>query len=128
MREIQLMNAGTGAVISSPSSSEAAAAAAAAAATLAGAGAVGKVVSPRCPQPAPGMILHPALRELGRAQGLIPAATSEYSIDFCFMFFRFSENKLCVTRLRMRDSLKNIISAGRYGSFNPFLSNWIKGL
>lgn len=74
MREIQLMNAGSGGVISSPTSSEAAVAAAAAAATLAGAG---KVVSPRCPQPAPGMILHPALRELGRAQTLIPAATSK---------------------------------------------------
>jgi len=83
MREIQLMNAGTGAVITNPASSEAAAAAAAAAAaSLAGAGAVGKVVSPRCPQPAPGMILHPALRELGRAQGLIPAATSELNFDF----------------------------------------------
>ncbi|XP_059491106.1 KH domain-containing, RNA-binding, signal transduction-associated protein 2-like isoform X1 [Neocloeon triangulifer] len=75
MREIQLMNAGTGAVIPNPASSEAAVAAAAAAASLANATAVGKVVSPRCPQPAPGMILHPALRELGRAQGLIPAAT-----------------------------------------------------
>lgn len=74
MREIQLMNAGSGGVISSPTSSEAAVAAAAA--SLAGAN-VGKVVSPRCPQPAPGMILHPALRELGRAQSLIPAATSE---------------------------------------------------
>jgi hypothetical protein len=83
MREIQLMNAGSGGVISSPASSEAAVAAAAAAATLAGAN-VGKVVSPRCPQPAPGMILHPALRELGRAQTLIPAATSEFIIVYLY--------------------------------------------
>ncbi|KAF4524221.1 hypothetical protein B566_EDAN006469 [Ephemera danica] len=79
MREIQLMNAGAaGAVVGAPANPEAAAAAGlagAAAAAAAAAGAAGKVVSPRCPQPAPGMILHPALRELSRAPGLIPAAT-----------------------------------------------------